>query len=153
MAYWLMKSEPDVFGIEHLAKAPGQATSWDGVRNYQVRNMLRDDIRKGDQAFFYHSGCAIPGIAGIINIVSAGHPDESAFDKQSEYYDAKSTRDKPTWYSVDVSFQKRFDKLITLAELRAEKSLKSMKLLQRGNRLSITPVSATEWSHILKMAR
>ena len=147
-----MKSEPDVFGIQHLEKTPRQTTSWDGVRNYQVRNMLRDEVQKGDLAFFYHSGCAVPGIAGIIKIVSAAHPDESAFDLKSDYFDAKSVRSKPTWYSVDVALQQRFDTLITLQQLRAEKALKTMALLRRGNRLSITPVSAAEWAHILDMA-
>jgi predicted RNA-binding protein with PUA-like domain len=152
MRYWLMKSEPDVFGIQHLQKVPRQTTSWDGVRNYQVRNMLRDEVQKGDLAFFYHSGCAVPGIAGIIKIVSAAHPDESAFDRKSDYFDAKSVRANPTWYSVDVAFHWRFDTLITLQQLRAEKALKTMVLLRRGNRLSITPVSTAEWSHILDMA-
>lgn len=151
MRYWLMKSEPDTFGIEHLQKLPRQTTSWDGVRNYQVRNMLRDEVQKGDLAFFYHSGCAVPGIAGTIKIVSAAHPDESAFDRKSEYFDAKSVRDKPTWYSVDVALQQRFDTLITLQQLRTEKALKTMALLRRGNRLSVTPVTAAEWSHILDM--
>ena len=151
MAYWLMKSEPTVFGIDHLAGAPRQTTSWDGVRNYQVRNMLRDDVRQGDQAFFYHSGCAVPGIAGIVNIVSAAHPDATAFDPSSEYYDAKSTFAEPIWYSVDVELAQRFATLVTLPQLRGEKALKSMKLLQRGNRLSITPVRAAEWVHILAL--
>lgn len=152
MKYWLMKSEPDVFGIDHLARAPRRRTSWDGVRNYQVRNMLRDDFAPGDRALFYHSSCAEPGVAGTMKVVSAGHPDASAFDRRSPYHDPGSDRAAPRWYAVDVELERRFDRVVTLAQLRAHKSLADLAILRRGNRLSITPVSAAEWKAILELA-
>lgn len=150
--YWLMKSEPDVFGIDHLARLPRRRTSWDGVRNYQVRNMLRDEFRPGDRALFHHSSCAVPGVAGIMKVVSAGHPDESALDRRSPYYDPGSSRAAPRWYAVDVELERRFDRVVTLAELRAEKALAGLAILRRGNRLSITPVTAAEWKAVLTLA-
>ena len=118
MHYWLMKSEPDVFGIDDLERAPGRTTGWEGVRNYQARNMLRDDFRAGDRAFFYHSSCEVPGVAGVVQVVRAAYADPTQFDAKSEYYDAKSTREAPRWFAVDVQFERRIEPVITLPELR-----------------------------------
>jgi predicted RNA-binding protein with PUA-like domain len=151
MRHWLMKSEPDVFGIEDLARAPKRTTAWEGVRNYQARNMLRDDVRKGDLAFFYHSSCEVPGIAGIVQVVREAYPDPTQFDRASEYYDPASTREAPRWVCVDVRFERRIEPVITLPELREHASgpLREMVILKRGNRLSVTPVSAAEWRCIV----
>jgi predicted RNA-binding protein with PUA-like domain len=153
MRHWLMKTEPSVFGIEHLAKAPRKTTGWDGVRNYQVRNMLRDEMKKGDEAFLYHSSTDVVGIAGVVEIVKEGYPDPTAFQKGHHHYDADSDPEEPRWYMVDVRLKRRFSRIITLDELRAhaKKELKEMLLLRRGNRLSITPVSDAEWRFILTL--
>jgi len=151
MGYWLMKSEPDVFGIGHLKARPRRTEHWDGVRNYQARNFLRDDMQKGDLAFFYHSSCAEPGIAGIVKIVRAGYPDDSAWNPKSNHFDPKSTPANPIWYMVDVKLEREFRNSIPLAALKQNPALKDMKLLQRGNRLSILPVTGKEWNAILKM--
>jgi predicted RNA-binding protein with PUA-like domain len=151
MQYWLFKSEPETFSIEHLAKKPKQTEHWDGVRNYQARNMLRDKIKKNDKAFFYHSNCTPPGIAGIVEIVKPGYPDFSAFDPESKYFDPKSTPENPRWFMVDVKLIKRFKRLITLEELKQHPLLEKMVVTRRGNRLSITPVTATEWNIILRV--
>jgi predicted RNA-binding protein with PUA-like domain len=153
MNYWLLKSEPSVFSIDALAAAPRKTTHWEGVRNFQVRNMLRDDFKKGDLGFFYHSSCAEPGIAGIVEVVRTGYPDASAWDPRSEYYDAKSTENKPLWYCVDVKLVRRTKHIITLDMLRthAETQLKSMLLLRRGNRLSVTPVDESHWKFVLSL--
>lgn len=151
MAYWLLKSEPDTFGIEHLEKSTNQMTAWEGVRNYQARNMLRDEIHKGDRAFFYHSSCKEPGIAGIVEVIKDGYPDDTAFDPASPYYDAKSTPENPRWYRVDVKLIKKLDPIIPLYLLRQNPVLKSMTLLRKGNRLSVLPISEKEWQAILKM--
>ena len=153
MNYWLLKSEPSVFSIDALAAAPRKTTHWEGVRNFQVRNMLRDDFKKGDLGFFYHSSCAEPGIAGIVEVVRTGYPDASAWDPRSEYYDAKSTENKPLWYCVDVKLVRRTKRIITLDMLRmhAETQLKSMLLLRRGNRLSVTPVDESHWKFVLSL--
>ena len=151
MGYWLMKSEPDVFGIWHLKARPRHTEHWDGVRNYQARNFLRDDMRKGDLAFFYHSSCAEPGIAGIVKIVRAGYPDDSAWNPKSSHFDPKSTPANPIWYMVDVKLEREFRNSIPLAALKQNPGLRDMKLLQRGNRLSILPVTEKEWNAILKM--
>jgi predicted RNA-binding protein with PUA-like domain len=153
MKHWLMKSEPDVFGIDDLARAPKRTTAWEGVRNYQARNMLRDEMRKGDLAFFYHSSCEVPGIAGIVKVVREAYPDPTQFDRRSEYYDPASTREAPRWVCVDVQFERRIEPVITLAELREQASgaLRDMVILKRGNRLSVTPVSDSEWRSILAM--
>lgn len=153
MRYWLMKSEPDVFGIDDLAKAPRRTACWDGVRNYQARNMLRDEMRKGDLAFFYHSNCPEPGIVGIMEIARAGYPDHTAFDPEDPHYDPKSDPDNPRWYMVDVRFRERFPRTVTLAEMRAIPALSGMQVLRKGNRLSITPVTRREWDAIVKRAR
>lgn len=152
MRYWLMKSEPDVFGIEHLAKAPKQTVSWGGVRNYQVRNMLRDEIKKDDLAFFYHSSCPEPGVVGVMRVTRDAYPDATQFDPKDEYFDPKSTRAKPLWYAVDVTLEERFKNPVFLQELRGSAPLKDLQTLRRGNRLSITPVTPAEWKAILALA-
>jgi predicted RNA-binding protein with PUA-like domain len=153
MNHWLFKSEPDTFGIDALAKAPKQTSAWDGVRNYQARNMLRDSIKKGDLAFFYHSSCDVPGIAGIVSITRGGYPDVTAFDPKHHHYDADSKQDSPRWYVVDVKLVRKFKRVITLDELRAhaDKKLKDFVLLRRGNRLSVMPVSNKDWDFILTL--
>jgi predicted RNA-binding protein with PUA-like domain len=148
MRYWLMKSEPDVFSVDDLAKRPRKTEPWTGVRNYQARNFMRDDMRKGDLAFFYHSSCPQPGIVGIVRISRAAHPDETQFDSASEYFDPKATRENPHWFNVDVTLEKK-TRLISLDELRAHAQLASMVVLKRGNRLSITPVTEREWKFVL----
>lgn len=153
MQYWLFKSEPETFGIDALIKKPKQTEHWDGVRNYQARNMLRDAIKVGDKAFFYHSNCTPPGIVGIVEIVKAGYPDFSAQDPESTYYDPKSTTENPRWYRVDVRFVEKFKKMITLEELKGHPLLEDMIVARRGSRLSITPVTKEEWSIITKMAK
>lgn len=151
MNYWLMKSEPDVFGIHDLKARPKKTEHWDGVRNYQARNFLRDGMHKGDLAFFYHSSCAEPGIAGIVKIVGAGYPDATAWDPKSKYFDPRSTPDRPVWYMVDVQLVREFDSVIPLTAIKANPALRHMQLVQRGNRLSILPVTEREWNTILKM--
>jgi len=155
MRYWLMKSEPSTFGIDDLAASPGRTTSWEGVRNYQARNMLRDDMKAGDLAFLYHSSCPEPGIAGIMEVVRAGYPDASAWNRKSQYYDAKSPQNKPLWYTVDVRLKEHWKQVLPLAVLRehAGDALDGMLLLRRGNRLSITPVEAAHWKFILSLAK
>jgi predicted RNA-binding protein with PUA-like domain len=151
MKYWLMKSEPDVFGIDHLAKMPKKTEHWDGIRNYQVRNMMRDEMKKGDLAFFYHSNCKEPGIVGIARIVKEAYPDFTAFDPKQKYYDPKSDPKNPRWLMVDVKLERKFKRTITLQELKTYKSLAEMLILRRGNRLSITPVTKKQWDFILKL--
>jgi predicted RNA-binding protein with PUA-like domain len=150
MRYWLMKSEPHEFSIDDLARAPRRATPWFGVRNYQARNFMRDDMAVGDRAFFYHSSCAMPGVAGIVEVSRRAYPDATQFDRRSKYYDAKAAPDKPRWFNVDVKLVAK-TRLVPLAELRAQPALSGMQLLKRGNRLSITPVTAAEWSHIVRL--
>ena len=153
MNYWLMKTEPSTFGIDHLAKKPGKTAMWDGVRNYQARNMLRDDFRKGDLAFIYHSSTAETGLAGIMQVVRTAYPDPTQFDRKSDHYDAGSKREDPRWFVVDVQLKRRFARVITLEELRKHESseLAGMLLLKRGMRLSITPVSEAHWNFILTL--
>jgi len=155
MKYWLMKSEPDTFGIDHLAKRPQRTSGWDGVRNYQARNLLRDEFAVGDRAFFHHSSCETPGIYGTIEVVRAGHPDPSQFDRKSKYYDAGSNRDDPRWYQVEVRLLKKFARPVTLEVLRehAGGALKDLVVLRRGNRLSVMPVTTAEWKFIHRLAR
>ncbi len=147
MRYWLMKSEPDEFSIDDLLAAPKRRTAWSGVRNYQARNFMRDEMQKGDGVLFYHSSCPEPGIAGLAEVASSPYPDESQFDRASPYYDAKATRATPRWFNVDVRGVRK-TRLIPLAELRAQRALAKMWLLRPGSRLSITPVSAAEWRSI-----
>ena len=147
MRYWLMKSEPDEVSIDDLAAMPKKTIAWFGVRNYQARNFMRDQMQLGDLAFFYHSSCPEPGIAGIVRVTKLAYPDASQFDRKSPYYDPKSTRDAPRWLNVDVTFVEK-TRLIGLAALRSEPALAGMRVLQRANRLSITPVSPQEWKFI-----
>ena len=149
-----MKSEPATFGIEHLAKAKAGTAAWDGVRNYQSRNMLRDDFTRGDQAFFYHSSCEVPGIYGTIRVVRGGHPDPTAFDPRHPHYDAGSDRTEPRWYQVTVRLLSRFAHPVTLEALREHSGglLRDLIVLRRGNRLSITPVTVDEWKFIQQLA-
>ena len=153
MNHWLLKSEPHSFNIDTLSKASRQTTAWDGVRNFQARNMLRDSIKKGDTAFFYHSSCDVPGIAGIVSIVKDGYPDKTAFDRRHHHYDAASKADSPRWFVVDVKLVRKFERVIALDELRrhAQKALKDLVLLRRGNRLSIMPVTQKDWDFILTL--
>ena len=151
MKYWLMKSEPSTFSIDDLQRRPGKTEHWDGVRNYQARNFMRDAMRPNDLAFFYHSSCDIPGIAGIIEIARGAYPDFTAWDPKSDYRDSNSTPDKPIWYMVDVRFKRELARVIPLAELKGNRALKDMLLLRRGTRLSIQPVTAREWNAILAM--
>jgi predicted RNA-binding protein with PUA-like domain len=153
MNHWLLKSEPDSFSIDDLAARPKQTTAWDGVRNYQARNMLRDSMKKGDTAFFYYSSCEVPGIAGIVRVIKEGYPDKTAFDSKDDHYDADSDPKRPRWFVVDVKLVRKMKRLITLDELRrhASDELSEMRLLQRGNRLSVTPVSQSEWDFILTL--
>ena len=150
MSYWLMKSEPDEFSIDDLVRAPMQATPWFGVRNYLARNYMRDAMRIGDGVLFYHSSCPEPGIAGLAKVASAPYPDETQFDPKGKYFDSKSTRENPRWLNVDVKLVRRVP-LVPLAELRAHPELAGLRILQRGNRLSITPVEADEWDFILTL--
>lgn len=147
MQHWLMKSEPDVFSIDDLAKQPRKTEPWTGVRNYQARNFMRDEMRVGDYVLFYHSSCPQPGIAGIAKVSKEAYPDETQFDPESEYYDSKATRDNPRWFNVDVTLVRK-TRLLGLQELRSHPELADMQLLRRGNRLSIMPVSQAEWSFI-----
>ncbi|MCP5141682.1 MAG: EVE domain-containing protein [Gammaproteobacteria bacterium] len=149
MNYWLMKSEPDVFGLEHLKNRPKQTEHWDGVRNYQARNMLRDQMKLGDQAFFYHSNCDEPGIVGIIEVVREGYPDFTAFDPEAKYHDPKSDPDNPRWYMVDVKYVRDLARNITLKELKEMPELEDMPLVRKGNRLSIMPVDKEHWDLIV----
>jgi len=146
MRYWLMKSEPDDVSIDDLAAMPRQTVAWYGVRNFQARNFMREMV-VGDEAFFYHSSCPEPGIAGIVRISKLAYPDASQFDPKSPYYDPKSQPEKPRWSNVEVTLVKK-TRLIALAELRQQTALESMRVLQRGNRLSVTPVEAQEWTYI-----
>jgi predicted RNA-binding protein with PUA-like domain len=153
MNYWLFKSEPATFGVEHLAKAKNATTAWDGVRNYQVRNFLRDTVKKGDQGFFYHSSCDVPGIYGIVSVVRAGYPEPGALDRKHRYFDPESDPANPRWYAVDVHLERRIDPPITLESLRkhAHGALSEMLILRRGNRLSVTPVTREEWRFITSL--
>ena len=153
MHHWLMKTEPSSFGLEHLKAAPRRTTAWDGVRNYQARNMLRDQMKKGDQAFLYHSSTALPGIVAIMQIVKAAYPDPTAFDKRHHHYDPDSDPKNPRWFMVDVQLKRALARTITLEELRAHETgaLRGMALLRRGNRLSITPVDEAHWKFILTL--
>ena len=149
--YWLMKSEPSVFSIDDLAAAKEQTTRWDGVRNYQARNLLRHDIAVGDGVIFYHSSADPPAAAGTAKVVRAGYPDPTQFDPRDGHFDRDSQRDDPRWFSVDIKFDSKFTRPVTLPELRAAPALKDMVLLRRGSRLSVQPVTAAEWKQIVKM--
>ena len=148
MKHWLMKSEPDEMSIDDLAKLPRRTSPWTGVRNYTARNFMRDAMSVGDLAFFYHSSCPEPGVAGIVKVASAAHPDPTQFDAKSDYYDAKSKRDEPRWMNVDVKLVAK-TRLMPLTEMRGYKELEGMRTLRPGNRLSITPVTEAEWNFIV----
>jgi predicted RNA-binding protein with PUA-like domain len=150
MNYWLMKSEPDVFSFEDLKKRPKKTEPWNGVRNYQARNFMRDEMKVGDIVLFYHSSCPVPGIAGLAEVASRPYPDETQFDPKSEYYDEKATLEKPRWFLVDVKCHKDIS-FVSLEELKKHKELEDMRLLQRGNRLSILPVSPEEYEFIVNL--
>jgi predicted RNA-binding protein with PUA-like domain len=148
MRYWLIKSEPSAYSIDQLAR--DKKTPWTGVRNYQARNFMRDQMKPGDRAFFYHSNCEAPGIVGIAEVASPPYPDETQFDRKSHYYDPAAKRDAPRWVNVDFRFVKK-TRLVPLEELRSHKRLANMRVLARGNRLSITPVDPAEWEYINKL--
>lgn len=149
MAYWLMKSEPDVFSIDDLAKAGRE--QWDSIRNYQARNMMRDEMRIGDEIFFYHSSCKEPGVAGIAKVASKPYPDPTQFNKKSNYFDATSDKENPRWMLVDVEYVRKLSRTISLTEIKAEKSLADMILTRKGNRLSIMPVEKKHWNKVLSL--
>jgi predicted RNA-binding protein with PUA-like domain len=155
MKYWLMKSEPESYSIDDLARAPRKTTSWDGVRNYQARNMLRDEMKRGDQAFFYHSSCEIPGIVGVVEIVREGYPDHTAFDPEDHHFDPDSDPEMPRWYMVDVRLVNKLPRVISLRELKqhAGGTLAGFQLLARGNRLSVMPVSAAHWRFVMSLSK
>ena len=152
MNYWLMKSEPTCFSIDDLIKSPNQTTYWYGVRNYQARNCMKNDMRIGDQLFYYHSNCNPPGIVGIAEVVSDAYPDFTAFDPFSEHPDPKSTQENPRWFMVDVKFIKKFPQIISLHTLKQYSELADMPLLRKGNRLSILPIRIQEWEFISSLA-
>jgi predicted RNA-binding protein with PUA-like domain len=152
MAYWLFKSEPDCFSFADLMALPGRTTGWDGVRNFQARNFLRDSIKRGDGVLFYHASANPPAIAGIAEVVEEGHPDPTAFDPSDHHYDPKSDPDEPTWFQVSIRGVKAIEPPLGLPELRAVKTLAEMELLRKGSRLSVQPVRANEWKAILKLA-
>lgn len=151
MRYWLMKSEPGEFGIDDLARRPGQTEPWDGVRNYQARNLMRDDMKLGDGVLFYHSNCEVPGIVGLAEIAREAYPDPTAFDPDHQHYDPKSRPDRPAWFMVDVRFVRKLRRVIPLAELKDRPELDGLALIRRGNRLSVMPVSAAQWEFILSL--
>jgi predicted RNA-binding protein with PUA-like domain len=151
MNYWLMKSEPEAFSIDDLHARPNQTEPWDGVRNYQARNFMRDDMQEGDQVFFYHSNCSEPGIVGIMAVASKSYPDASAFDPQNKYFAVKSSPAQPRWFLIDVKYVRHTCRTIALAELKEHDFLENMQLLRKGNRLSIMPVTKEEWDYILRL--
>ncbi len=147
MAYWLMKSEPDAYGIDDLKR--DKREPWDGIRNYQARNMMRDDMKIGDKVFFYHSSCEVPGVVGVMKVASKAYPDPTQFDPDSRYYDPKSNPDDPRWCLVDVQFVKKLKRMISLSDIKAHPGLDDMILVRKGNRLSIMPVTEEHWNLIL----
>lgn len=151
MRYWLMKSEPSEFSIDDLSRRPGQTEPWDGVRNYQARNMMRDEMKRGDGVLFYHSNCALPGIVGLAEIAREAYPDPTAFEPGHPHFDPKSRPESPTWLMVDVRFVRKFRRTIPLAELRAHPELQGLTLLRKGNRLSVMPVSPAHWQFLLSL--
>ncbi len=153
MQYWLMKSEPNTFSLNDLKNSPRKTTEWDGVRNYQARNMLRDKMKKGDNVFFYHSNCKEPGIVGIAKITKEGYPDSTAFDHTSLYHDPKSDPANPRWYMVNISLVRPLQRTITLAELKLFQELIELPLVRKGNRLSIMPVNESQWHFILGLEK
>ena len=151
MKYWLMKSEPDTFSIDDLKRKGTEP--WDGVRNYQARNFMRDGMKVGDKIFFYHSNTEIPGIVGIATVASPAYPDESQFNKKSKYYDEKATREEPRWVLIDVKFERKLARIISLEELKNRDELVDMPLVRKGNRLSVMPVAKSDWDFILTLEK
>ncbi len=151
--YWLLKSEPTAFSIEDLKNAPKKTSCWDGVRNYQARNFLRDSFKKGDQVFFYHSNSEPSGIVGIAEVVKEGYPDHTAFDPDYKHFDPKSNAKSPTWFMVDIKYVETFPRVLSLEELKHLPALKDMVLLQKGSRLSVQPVTPKQWEAICKLAK
>ena len=149
MKYWLMKSEPETYSIDDLKR--NKVDHWDGVRNYQARNFMRDKMKKGDKVLFYHSNCAVPGVVGTAEVWREGYTDHTAFDRKSPYFDPKSSRDNPRWVMVDIKFKKKFATTVSLEMMKQEDQLQGMKVIQKGNRLSITPVTASEFECILEL--
>lgn len=149
MTYWLMKSEPDAYSIDDLEK--NRLELWDGIRNYQARNMIRDDMQPGELAFFYHSSCEVPAIVGIMKVASKAYPDPTQFDARSKYFDEKSTQDSPRWFVVDVAFERKLKRPVTLKEMKEHPGLADFVLTHRGNRLSVFPVSEKHWQTILEL--
>jgi len=149
VAYWLMKSEPDAYSIDDLER--DGVEPWDGIRNYQARNMMRDDMQIGDRAFFYHSSCKVPAVVGIMKIASEAYPDPTQFDRKSKYYDPKSSKDDPRWLLVDVEFERKLERPVPLTEIKKGKGLDGFLLTKRGNRLSIFPVDKKHWDIVLGM--
>lgn len=149
--YWLMKSEPEAFSVDDLKNCPNETDFWDGVRNYQARNFMRDQMKVGDQVFFYHSNCKVPGIVGLMEVSSEPYADDTALDPDSKYYDPKHTQEKPRWFAVDVTFKEKFDKVISLEQLKANPALSEMALVRKGNRLSVMPVAKEAFEEIMKM--
>ena len=152
MKYWLLKSEPDVFSLEDLKNCPNQTENWDGIRNYQARNLMRDEMQVGDRAFFYHSRQAEPAIVGTVKVVREAYPDHTSWNLTSKYFDEKSSPENPRWLMVDVQFEKEFLRPVTLKELRSIPELKEMFLLRKGMRLSVQPVTKEEFQLILALA-
>lgn len=151
MNYWLMKSEPSTFSIDDLIDKPEQTEHWDGVRNYQARNMMRDDMKIGDRVFFYHSNCDVPGIVGIMEVVKESYPDFTAFDPDDPHFDPKSNPNDPRWFMVNVKFVRKFSRTISLQELKDKEELTELALVRRGNRLSIMPITEQQWNFILDL--
>jgi predicted RNA-binding protein with PUA-like domain len=152
MNYWLMKSEPTCFSLDDLEQSPGGVAAWDGVRNFQARNLLRDAIKAGDGVLFYHSSCAVPAIVGVAEVVRGGYPDHTAQDPRSAHYDPQATPTRPIWFMVDVAFRARLPQPLSRDQLRAHPELCGMQVLQRGSRLSVQPVTAAEWRNVLALA-
>ncbi|WP_440903039.1 EVE domain-containing protein [Catenovulum sp. SX2] len=153
MNYWLFKTEPDVFGIDHLQSRLNKTEMWDGVRNYQARNFLRDQVKKGDLLFIYHSSCKNIGIAGLAEVVREAYPDPTQFDPESKYYDPKSTAENPRWIAVDIKFKQKFNKVLSLQEIKKMPQIIELGLVKKGHRLSIMPVVLAEWQLLLTSAQ
>ncbi len=153
MAYWLFKTEPDAFSIDDLAIRPEQTEPWDGVRNYQARNFLRDGVKRGDKVFIYHSSCKLVGIAGVAEVVRDGYPDTTQFNPESKYYDPKSSQDNPRWYRVDVKFVEKFSSVLPLSVIKTMDGINELPLVKKGGRLSIMPVEEAEWQQLYAAAK
>ena len=153
MAYWLFKTEPDAFSIDDLASRPNQTEPWDGVRNYQARNFLRDDIALGDLVYIYHSSCKNVGIAGVAEVVKAGYPDTTQFDPESKYFDPKSDPATPRWFRVDVKFVEKFEKVLALSDIKQMQEINELPLVKKGGRLSVMPVTEQEWQQLYTAAK